>query len=131
MPLICYVNGEFVEAGRAKVSVFDHGFLYGDGIFESLTSTGGRIFKLREHMDRLERSARALRLPVPPTKERLAAIVKESVRRSKVGDVYIRIIVSRGEGYPLLDPRVVSRPTLAVLLHDASPPVRPPTPYRN
>ncbi|OGL62509.1 MAG: hypothetical protein A3J27_03850 [Candidatus Tectomicrobia bacterium RIFCSPLOWO2_12_FULL_69_37] len=131
MPLICYVNGEFVEAGEARVSAFDHGFLYGDGIFESLTSTGGRIFKLREHMDRLERSARALRLALPETKERIAAIVKESVRRSKVGDVYIRIIVSRGEGYPLLDPRVVSRPTLAVLLHDASPPVTTATTYRN
>ncbi len=122
MPLICYVNGEFVEAERAKVSAFDHGFLYGDGIFESLTATSGRLFKLREHLDRLERSARALRLELPEPRERIGEIVKQAVRRSGVKDVYIRIIVSRGEGYPVLDPRVVKSPTLAVLLHDPQPP---------
>jgi branched-chain amino acid aminotransferase len=123
MPLICYVNGEFVPAEQAKVSAFDHGFLYGDGIFESLTARNGRLFKFREHLDRLERSARALRLDLPETKERVAEIVKECVRRSKEENVYIRIIVSRGEGYPVLDPRVVKRPTLVVLLHDPTPPV--------
>jgi len=122
MPLICYVNGEFVEAERAKVSAFDHGFLYGDGIFESLTARRGRLFKLREHLDRLERSARALRLELPEPRERIGEIVKQAVRRSDVKDVYIRIIVSRGEGYPVLDPRVVKSPTLAVLLHDPQPP---------
>jgi len=130
MPLICYVNGEFVEAGRARVSAFDHGFLYGDGIFESLTAAGGRIFKLGDHLDRLERSARALRLPLPETKDRIAEIVKETIRRSKVEDVYIRIIVSRGEGYPLLDPRVTKGPTLAILLHEPSPPAETGTSYR-
>ncbi len=122
MPLICYVQGEFVEAGEAKVSAFDHGFLYGDGVFESLTAANGRIFKLREHLDRLERSARVLRLQLPETKERIAEIVKETIRRSGAQDVYIRIVVSRGEGYPVLDPRVVKRPTLVVLLHDPTPP---------
>ncbi len=122
MPLICYVNGEFVEAGQAKVSAFDHGFLYGDGIFESLTARDGRLFKLQEHLDRLERSARTLRLNLPESRERIAEIVKEAVRRSGLKDVYIRIIVSRGEGYPVLDPRVVKGPTLAVLLHDSTPP---------
>ncbi|MEK6709742.1 MAG: aminotransferase class IV [Nitrospinota bacterium] len=130
MKLICYVNGEFVEAGKAKVSAFDHGFLYGDGIFESLTATGGRIFKLREHMDRLERSARALRLALPETKERIGEIVKETVRRSGAGEVYIRVVVSRGEGYPLLDPRVAPRPTLAVLLHEPAPPAATASTYR-
>ena len=122
MPLVCYVNGAFCEAAHAKVSAFDHGFLYGDGVFESLTARNGRIFKLRDHLHRLERSARALRLRLPEAKERIAQIVKEAVRRSERKDVYIRIIVSRGEGYPVLDPRVVSRPTLAVLLHDPTPP---------
>lgn len=122
MPLVCYVNGQFCEAADAKVSAFDHGFLYGDGVFESLTAKNGRIFKLREHLDRLERSARALHLQLPVAKERIAEIVKEAVKRSKVMDVYIRIIVTRGEGYPVLDPRVVGRPTLAVLLHDPTPP---------
>ncbi len=122
MPLICYVNGVFVPAGEAKVSAFDHGFLYGDGIFESLTTADGRIFKLRDHLDRLERSARALRLALPESKERIGEIVKEAVRRSGSGHIYIRVIVSRGEGYPVLDPRVARRPTLVVLLHDPKPP---------
>jgi branched-chain amino acid aminotransferase len=122
MSLICYVNGEFVDAAEAKVSAFDHGFLYGDGVFESLTARDGRLFKLRDHLDRLERSARALRLDLPESKDRIAEIVKEAVRRSGVEDVYIRVVVSRGEGYPVLDPRVVKTPTLAVLLHDPTPP---------
>jgi branched-chain amino acid aminotransferase len=130
MPLICYVNGEFVEAARAKVSAFDHGFLYGDGVFESLTATGGRIFKMREHMHRLERSARALRLALPETRDRIAQIVKEAIRRSKAEDVYIRVIVSRGEGYPLLDPRTAPKPTLAVLLHEPAPPAATATTYK-
>jgi len=130
MPLICYVNGEFIEAKEAKVSAFDHGFLYGDGIFESLTASGGRIFRLREHLDRLERSARALRLALPETKERIAQIVKEAIRRSEAADVYIRVIVSRGEGYPLLDPRTAPVPTLAVLLHEPSPPAATAATYK-
>lgn len=122
MPLICYVNGRFCQADEARISAFDHGFLYGDGIFESLTATNGRIFKLREHLERLERSARALRLQLPEPTHRIAEIVKEAVRRSGVRDAYIRIVVSRGEGYPVLDPRVAKQPTLVVLLHDPVPP---------
>ncbi len=122
MGLVCYVNGKFVESEEARISAFDHGFLYGDGIFESLTARQGRLFRLREHLDRLERSARALRLELPEPRERIGEIVKQAVRRSGVKDVYIRIIVSRGEGYPVLDPRVVKSPTLAVLLHDPQPP---------
>ena len=82
MALICYVNGVFCAAEEARISAFDHGFLYGDGIFESLTAAQGRIFKLGEHLDRLERSARALRLALPEPKARIADIVKEAVRRS-------------------------------------------------
>jgi branched-chain amino acid aminotransferase len=130
MPLICYVNGEFVSAEQAAVSAFDHGFLYGDGIFESLTVSDGRIFKLGEHLDRLERSARALRLALPENRDRLAEIVKEAVRRSGVRDVYVRIVVSRGAGYPLLDPRVTTGPSLVVLLHLPAPPAETGTSYR-
>jgi len=130
VPLICYVNGEFVPAERAAVSAFDHGFLYGDGIFESLTVSDGRIFKLGEHLDRLEKSARALRLALPENRDRLAGIVKEAVRRSGVRDVYVRIVVSRGAGYPLLDPRVTTGPSLVVLLHPPAPPAETGTSYR-
>lgn len=122
MGLVCYVNGGFVAAADARVSAFDHGFLYGDGIFESLTARNGRIFKLWAHLERLENSARALRLRLPEDKERIGEIVKEAIRRSGVKDVYIRVIVSRGEGYPVLDPRVVKGPSLVVLLHDPTPP---------
>ncbi len=119
---ICYVNGEYVAAGEAKVSAFDHGFLYGDGLFESMTVTKRRIFKFSEHLDRMERSARALKLELPEPRERIAEIVKECVRKSGVDDVYLRVVISRGAGYPLLDPRVVDKATLAVLLHDPAPP---------
>lgn len=122
MALICYVNGVFCTAEEARLSAFDHGFLYGDGIFESLTAAQGRIFKLGEHLERLERSARALRLTLPEPRERIGEIVKEAVRRSGPAPVYIRVIVTRGEGYPVLDPRVTRHPSLVVLLHDPTPP---------
>lgn len=130
MSYICYVNGEYVAAGEARVSAFDHGFLYGDGLFESMTVTNRRIFKFSEHLDRMERSARALRLTLPETRERIAEVVKECVRSSQVDDVYLRVVVSRGAGYPLLDPRVTDKATLAVLLHDPAPPAETGSSYR-
>ena len=130
MSYICYVNGEYVAAEEARVSAFDHGFLYGDGLFESMTVTNRRIFKFSEHLDRMERSARALKLELPETRERIAEVVKECVRRSGVDDVYLRVVVSRGAGYPLLDPRVVDKATLAVLLHDPAPPPETGSSYR-
>ena len=126
----CYVNGEYVAAKEARVSAFDHGFLYGDGLFESMTVTNRRIFKFSEHLDRMERSARALKLELPETRERIAEVVKECVRRSGVDDVYLRVVVSRGAGYPLLDPRVTDKATLAVLLHDPAPPAETGSSYR-
>lgn len=122
MSLVCYVNGSFCAARDAQVSAFDHGFLYGDGVFESLTAARGRIFKLRQHLDRLERSAQVLRLALPESKERIGEIVKEAVRRSGPAPVYVRVVVTRGEGYPVLDPRVVKRSSLVVLVHDPTPP---------
>lgn len=126
----CYVNGEYVAAEEARVSAFDHGFLYGDGLFESMTVTNRRIFKFSEHLDRMERSARALKLTLPETRERIAGIVKECVRKSNVDNVYLRVVVSRGAGYPLLDPRVTDKATLAVLLHDPAPPAETGSSYR-
>ncbi len=122
MSLICYVNGEYAPASEARVSAFDHGFLYGDGLFESMTVTGGRIFRFQEHLDRMERSARALQIALPETRGRIAGIVKECARRSGGRDVYLRLVISRGAGYPLLDPRVTGKATLAVLLHEPAPP---------
>ncbi len=130
MALVCYVNGEYVPAEQARVSAFDHGFLYGDGLFESMTITNRRIFRFDEHLDRMERSARALKLALPETREAIAEIVKECARRSGGEDAYLRLVISRGEGYPLLDPRVAPRATLAVLLHPPAPPPETGSSYR-
>lgn len=130
MSLVCYVNGAYLPAEETKVSAFDHGFLYGDGLFESMTVANRRIFRLGRHLDRMEDSARALRLKLPETRERIAEIIKECARRSGGGDAYVRLVVSRGAGYPLLDPRVAARATLAVLLHAPSPPPETGSSYR-
>ncbi len=127
---ICYVNGKFTVTDEAKVSAFDHGFLYGDGLFESMTVTNRRIFRFQDHLDRMERSARALKLELPESRERIAGVVKECVQRSGVDDVYLRVVISRGAGYPLLDPRVTEKATLAVLLHDPAPPAETGSSYR-
>ena len=127
---ICYVNGEYVPASEARVSAFDHGFLYGDGLFESMTVTNRRIFRFQDHLDRMEHSARTLKLKLPESRERIAEIVKDCVRRSKVSDVYLRVVISRGTGYPLLDPRVTKKATLAVLLHDPASPAETGSSYK-
>lgn len=114
---VVYINGEYVPADQAHVSVFDHGFLYGDGIFESMVSTGDAVFRLDDHIDRLYRSAAAMRLEIPMGKNELAEAVRETVRRNGLAHGYIRLLVSRGPGYPSLDPRASTEPTLAVLVH--------------
>lgn len=100
-----YLNGEFVEKEEAKVSVFDHGFLYGDGIFEGIRLYSGNIFKLEEHLIRLEQSAKALLLDLPETRERLSELVCESCRVNGLTDGYIRLIVTRGVGTLGLSPK--------------------------
>ncbi len=100
-----YLNGEFVEKEDAKVSVFDHGFLYGDGIFEGIRLYAGNIFKLEEHLVRLEQSAKALLLEMPATRERLTELVCEACRINGLRDGYIRLIVTRGVGSLGLSPR--------------------------
>lgn len=100
-----YLNGGFVEKEDAKVSVFDHGFLYGDGVFEGIRLYQGNVFKLEEHLVRLEQSAKALLLPLPETRERLAELVCESCRVNGLVDGYIRLIVTRGVGTLGLSPK--------------------------
>jgi branched-chain amino acid aminotransferase len=110
-----YLNGRFVDPSKAVVSVFDHGLLYGDGVFEGIRSYNGRVFKLEAHIDRLFESAHTIMLKIPHTKARLAGIVKESLRVNKLRDAYIRLVVTRGEGDLGLDPRKCSRPTVFVI----------------
>ncbi len=100
-----YVNGEFVEQEDARVSVFDHGFLYGDGIFEGIRLYAGNIFKLEEHLIRLEHSAKALLLEMPVTRDRMRELVCESCRVNGLTDGYIRLIVTRGVGTLGLSPK--------------------------
>ena len=113
-----YINGGFVPKSEAKVSVFDRGFLYGDGLFEGIRSYQGRVFRLDQHMDRLFRGAKAIMLEPPISPEELKDIIREGVRRSGNGDAYIRVVVSRGEGDLGLDPRNCHTPPTLVVIFD-------------
>ncbi len=104
MGLIIYCNGVFVPEEEAKVSVFDHGFLYGDGIFEGIRAYHGRVFKLDEHLKRLYESAKSIKLTIGVTKDQMQEIILETLRRNGLKDAYIRLVVSRGKGDLGLDP---------------------------
>ena len=110
-----YLNGKFVDSRSARVSVFDHGLLYGDGVFEGIRSYHGLIFKLREHIERLFESAHTIMLAIPMTKEALIEVVKQSLRVNRLRDAYVRLVVTRGEGDLGLDPRKCARPTVFVI----------------
>lgn len=111
-----YINGKFYEKNEAKVSVFDHGFLYGDGVFEGIRSYGCLVFKLKEHIDRLFESAHSIMLKVPMSKEQLIKGVIGTLKENNLKDAYIRLIVTRGEGDLGLDPRKCSgRPNIIII----------------
>ena len=110
-----YVDGEFYPKSQAKISVYDHGFLYGDGVFEGIREYNGVVFKLKEHVDRLYRSAHAIMLQIPLTKEEMVKAVVETLRKNKMKDAYIRLIVSRGVGDLGLDPRKCPKPTIIII----------------
>lgn len=113
--LLVYIDGEFVPESQAKISVFDHGFLYGDGVFEGIRAYNGKVFKLWEHLDRLYDSAKTINLEIPIKKEDFAKIILETLRRNKLRDAYIRPIVTRGVGDLGLDPRKCKKPTVIVI----------------
>jgi len=116
MDLTVYVNGKFVPQSEAKVSVFDHGLLYGDGVFEGIRAYNGRVFKLERHMDRLFQSAKAIDLKIPHTKDEIASISLETCRRNEIKEGYIRPIITRGPGDLGLDPRKCkSGPSIVVI----------------
>lgn len=115
MELLIYLDGKFVSESEAKISVFDHGFLYGDGVFEGIRAYDGKVFRLREHIDRLYDSARAINLEIPLSKEEFERIIIETLRRNNLRDAYIRPIVSRGIGDLGLDPRKCKKPTVIVI----------------
>jgi branched-chain amino acid aminotransferase len=112
---LVYLDGQWLDRESAKLSVFDHGLLYGDGVFEGMRVYGGKVFKLAEHVDRLFDSAQAIMLQVPMSREEMIAATEEGVRRSGLQDGYLRHIVTRGVGDLGLDPRKCPRATVVII----------------
>jgi len=110
-----YLDGKFVDASEAKISVFDHGLLYGDGIFEGIRIYGGNIFRLDEHLERLEYSAKAIMLKLPLTRAEMAQAVCESCRQNNLMDGYIRLVVTRGIGDLGLSPWLCPKPSVFII----------------
>jgi branched-chain amino acid aminotransferase len=113
------MNGKLVDKAEAKVSVYDHGLLYGDGVFEGIRVYHGKVFRLREHIDRLYDSARAIWLEIPLGREEMIRAVEETVKANEKRDGYIRLIVTRGPGTLGLDPRKCE-PQVIVIVDDIS-----------
>jgi branched-chain amino acid aminotransferase len=118
--LTAYVNGEFVAGGAASVSIFDHGFMYGDGVFEGMRCFDGGLFRPHDHLARLARSCRSVGLEPPDTDE-LLGVIAEVVRRSELSDAHIRPIVTRGQGGPGIDPRSCPEQSLIVSAYPFPP----------
>jgi branched-chain amino acid aminotransferase len=110
-----YIDGQLYDKQNAKVSVFDHGFLYGDGVFEGIRAYNGRVFRLDEHLDRLWDSAHAIWLEIPMTKEEMVKAIKDTMAANDLSDAYIRVVVSRGEGDLGLDPRLCKKASVIII----------------
>jgi branched-chain amino acid aminotransferase len=110
-----FLDGKFVDSDDAKVSVFDHGLLYGDGVFEGIRLYGGNIFRLEEHLERLEYSAKAVMLDLPMTRAELSAATCETCRQNGLTDAYIRLVVTRGVGDLGLAPWLCPKPTVFII----------------
>jgi branched-chain amino acid aminotransferase len=110
-----YLDGKFVPAEEAAVSVYDHGLLYGDGVFEGIRAYNGRVFRLEEHVKRLYDSAKAIMLDIPMTQEEMCDAILATLRKNGLTDAYIRPLVTRGVGDLGLDPRKCAKPTVMVI----------------
>jgi branched-chain amino acid aminotransferase len=117
---LIWIDGQWYDRDSAKVSVFDHGLLYGDGVFEGMRVYGGKVFRLEEHVDRLYDSAHAIWLTVPIPKEEMIRVTKEGVRRGRLAEGYLRHIVTRGVGDLGLDPRKCARATVIIIFDTIS-----------
>lgn len=113
---LVYIDGELVKTEEAKISVFDHGLLYGDGVFEGIRAYNGRVFKLSEHLDRLFNSAKYIMLNIPLTKEELTKAIIETIKANELRDAYIRLVVTRGVGDLGLDPRKCPKPSIIIIV---------------
>ena len=110
-----YINGQLFPKEEARVSVFDHGLLYGDGVFEGIRVYNSRVFLLKEHVDRLYESARAIRLEIPMAKSDMAAAVDSTVQANGLKDGYVRLVITRGAGSLGLDPKKCSNPQIIII----------------
>ncbi len=113
--LLVYIDGEYYPKSQAKISVYDHGLLYGDGVFEGIRAYNGSVFKLGEHVDRLYRSAHTIMLQIPLTKEEMIQAVLETLRKNNFRDAYIRLVVTRGVGDLGLNPNKCPKPSIIVI----------------
>ena len=115
MSLKIYISGKYYDKEDAKISVYDHGLLYGDGIFEGLRSYGGKVFRLQEHLVRLYESAKAIWLTIPISLEEMTKAVNETLKVNNLSDAYIRLVVTRGAGSLGLDPNRTSDPQVIII----------------
>jgi branched-chain amino acid aminotransferase len=115
-----YISGKLYDRENAKISVYDHGLLYGDGIFEGIRVYHGKVFRLREHIDRLYESARYIHLEIPLSKEEMTKAVESTVQANNRKDGYIRLVVTRGAGSLGLDPRKTTDPQTIIIVDDIS-----------
>jgi len=115
MELQVYVDGKWYPKSEAKVSVFDHGLLYGDGVFEGIRAYNSLIFKLKEHLDRLYETAHTIMLEIPMTKEEMTKAVVKTLQANGLSNAYIRLVVTRGTGDLGLDPRKCKRATVIII----------------
>jgi branched-chain amino acid aminotransferase len=111
-----YIDGKYYDKADAKISVFDHGLLYGDGVFEGIRIYNGKVFRLKEHIERLYESAKAVLLEIPMTKEEMEVSVQDAVKVNERKDGYIRLVVTRGEGSFGLDPASCKRATVIIIV---------------
>jgi branched-chain amino acid aminotransferase len=110
-----YINGKYYDEGSAKISVFDHGLLYGDGIFEGIRAYNGRVFKLKEHIDRLFESAKSILLTIPLSHAEMMKATVEACRKNQIRDGYIRLVVTRGVGTLGLNPNRCKDPAVIII----------------
>ena len=124
-----WINGKLYDKADAKISVYDHGLLYGDGVFEGIRVYEGKVFRLAEHVERLYDSARSIRLEIPMTREQMAHAVNDTVTANTKRNGYIRLLVTRGAGYLGLDPRKATNPQIIIIVDDIT--LYPPELYEN
>ena len=115
---LIYLNGNYVAKEDAVISIYDHGFLYGDGVFEGIRVYEGNVYKLTEHINRLYESAHSIMLEIPHTEEEMADIIIETIRQNQLESAYIRVVISRGAGDLGLDPRSCPTPTVIVIAEE-------------